>query len=201
MLDRRLEQMEAEGVKFKTNANVGEDISVDDLKKDFDAIVLTGGACDRRDLPAEGRELKGIYQAMEYLPMQNRLCEGDEKPDGFISAEGKDVVIIGGGDTGADCLGTANRQGAKSVHQLEIMPKPPTTRAEDNPWPEWPRIFPASRSPTISSCKPTWLQRSRKPTWFCWRWVFLVQRNRACSNNWVVSWTHAAMSLPIQRPG
>ncbi|MEQ8938095.1 MAG: glutamate synthase subunit beta, partial [Gammaproteobacteria bacterium] len=141
VLDRRLEQMEAEGVKFKTNANVGENISVDDLKNDFDAIVLTGGACDRRDLPAEGRELKGIYQAMEYLPMQNRLCEGDAKPDNFISAEGKDVVIIGGGDTGADCLGTANRQGAKSVHQLEIMPKPPSTRAEDNPWPEWPRIF------------------------------------------------------------
>ncbi|MEQ8426398.1 MAG: glutamate synthase subunit beta [Gammaproteobacteria bacterium] len=141
VLDRRLEQMEAEGVKFKTKANVGENISVDDLKKDFDAIVLTGGACDRRDLPAEGRELKGIYQAMEYLPMQNRLCEGDAKPDNFISAEGKHVVIIGGGDTGADCLGTANRQGAKSVHQLEIMPKPPSTRAEDNPWPEWPRIF------------------------------------------------------------
>ena len=141
VLDRRLEQMEAEGVKFQVNANVGENISVDDLKSDYDALLLTGGACDRRDLPIEGRELNGIYQAMEYLPMQNRLCEGDEQAPDFISAEGKHVVIIGGGDTGADCLGTANRQGCASVHQLEIMPKPPETRAMDNPWPEWPRIF------------------------------------------------------------
>ncbi len=141
VLDRRLEQMEAEGVKFKTNANVGIDIAIDDLKNDFDAVLLTGGACERRDLPIEGRELNGIHQAMEYLPMQNRLCEGDEQPDTFISAEGKHVIIIGGGDTGADCLGTSNRQGCASVHQLEIMPKPPQTRAIDNPWPEWPRIF------------------------------------------------------------
>lgn len=141
VLDRRMQQMEAEGVTFRTNAHVGENISVDQLRKEFDAVILTGGACDRRDLPIEGRELKGIHQAMEYLPMQNRLCEGDAKADNFISAKGKHVVIIGGGDTGADCLGTANRQGALSVHQLEIMPKPPANRAEDNPWPEWPRIF------------------------------------------------------------
>ena len=141
VLDRRMQQMEAEGVIFKTNAHVGVNVAVEDLRKDFDALILTGGACERRDLPAEGRELKGIHQAMEYLPMQNRLCEGDSKPDNFISAKDKHVVIIGGGDTGADCLGTANRQGAKSVHQLEIMPKPPQTRAENNPWPEWPRIF------------------------------------------------------------
>ncbi|MEM8843990.1 MAG: glutamate synthase subunit beta [Pseudomonadota bacterium] len=141
VLDRRMQQMEAEGVTFETDAHVGVNISVDDLRNDFDAIILTGGACHRRDLPIEGRELKGIHQAMEYLPMQNRLCEGDTKSDNFISAEGKHVVIIGGGDTGADCLGTANRQGALSVHQLEIMPKPPTHRAENNPWPEWPRIF------------------------------------------------------------
>jgi len=140
-LDRRLEQMEAEGVTFKTNAHVGDNISVDDIRADFDALILTGGACEARDLPAEGRELNGIHQAMEFLPMQNRLCEGDDKPDNFISAEGKHVVIIGGGDTGADCLGTSNRQGCASVHQLEIMAKPPTTRPEDNPWPEWPRIF------------------------------------------------------------
>ncbi len=141
VLDRRMQQMEAEGVTFKTNAHVGVDISVDDLRKEYDALLLTGGACERRDLPAEGRELKGIYQAMEYLPMQNRLCEGDDRPDDFIDAKDKHVVIIGGGDTGADCLGTANRQGAKSVHQLEIMPKPPEARGESNPWPEWPRIF------------------------------------------------------------
>ena len=141
VLDRRLQQMQAEGVQFKTNAHVGKNVSVDDIRADFDALLLTGGACAARDLPVEGRELKGIHQAMEYLPMQNRVCEGDAKPDNFISAEGKHVIIIGGGDTGADCLGTANRQGAKSVHQLEIMPKPPNVRPEDNPWPEWPRIF------------------------------------------------------------
>ena len=140
-LERRLEQMAAEGVTFKTNAHVGDNISVDDVRADFDALILTGGACEARDLPADGRELNGIHQAMEYLPMQNRLCEGDDKPDNFISAEGKHVVIIGGGDTGADCLGTVNRQGCASVHQLEIMEKPPTVRAEENPWPEWPRIF------------------------------------------------------------
>ena len=141
VLDRRMEQMSAEGVTFKTNVHVGVDIAVEDLKQDFDALLLTGGSCERRDLPAEGRELKGIYQAMEYLPMQNRACEGNPKPDNFIDAKDKHVVIIGGGDTGTDCLGTANRQGAKSVHQLEIMAKPPETRTEDNPWPEWPRIF------------------------------------------------------------
>ncbi len=141
VIDRRMEQMIAEGVTFKTNTHVGENISVDELRNTFDALVLTGGACEARDLPVEGRELNGIHQAMEFLPMQNRLCEGDAKPDNFINAEGKNVVIIGGGDTGADCLGTSNRQGAKSVHQLEIMPKPPEARAENNPWPEWPRIF------------------------------------------------------------
>ena len=140
-LDRRLEQMETEGVIFKTNANVGKDVSIKYLQKEFDAILLSGGATHARDLPAEGRELNGIHQAMEFLPMQNKVCEGDDRPDNFISAEGKHVVIIGGGDTGADCLGTVNRQGCKSVHQLEIMPKPPSVRAEDNPWPEWPRIF------------------------------------------------------------
>ncbi len=141
VIDRRMEQMIAEGVTFKTNMHVGENVAVDELKKEYDALILTGGACEARDLPAEGRELNGIHQAMEFLPMQNRLCEGDDKPDNFISAEGKHVVIIGGGDTGADCLGTSNRQGAKSVHQLEIMPKPPEARQENNPWPEWPRVF------------------------------------------------------------
>ena len=141
VLDRRMQQMEAEGVTFKTNMNVGENVSVDELREEYDALVLTGGACERRDLPIEGRELKGVHQAMEYLPMQNHICEGDSPADSFISAKDKHVVIIGGGDTGADCLGTANRQGAKSVHQLEIMPKPPNLRAEDNPWPEWPRVY------------------------------------------------------------
>jgi len=141
VIDRRMQQMIAEGVIFKTNTHVGKNISVDDLRNEFDALILTGGACAARDLPAEGRELNGIHQAMDFLPMQNKLCEGDAKSENFISAEGKHVVIIGGGDTGADCLGTSNRQGAKSVHQLEIMPKPPEARTANNPWPEWPRIF------------------------------------------------------------
>lgn len=141
VIDRRMEQMIAEGVTFKTNTHVGENISVDDLRNEYDALILTGGACAARDLPAEGRELNGIHQAMEFLPMQNKVCEGDSEPDDFISAKDKHVVIIGGGDTGADCLGTSNRHGAKSVHQLEIMPKPPEARGSDNPWPEWPRIF------------------------------------------------------------
>ncbi|MEJ2071349.1 MAG: glutamate synthase subunit beta [Syntrophobacterales bacterium] len=143
VLDRRLKQMEEEGVVFKPNANVGVDIDANELKKEFDAVLLAGGATAMRELPIEGSDLNGVHQAMVYLPLQNRRCEGDEVPDEeFISAEGKNVVIIGGGDTGADCLGTANRQGAKSVHMLEIMPQPPAARQwERNPWPEWPQIF------------------------------------------------------------
>ncbi len=138
-LDRRLDQMEKEGVEFITNAHVGENISVDQLKQDYDAILLAGGACAPRDLSAPGRDLTGIYYAMDYLTLQNKQCEGDDVE--VIDAKDKHVVIIGGGDTGADCLGTANRHGAASVYQLEIMPKPPAGRSEDNPWPEWPRIY------------------------------------------------------------
>jgi len=142
VLDRRLQQMQAEGVVFKPDSHVGMDINANDLCQEYDAVLLSGGATTRRELPVPGRGLDGIHQAMDYLPLQNRRCEGDNiDPEAFISAEGRHVVIIGGGDTGADCLGTANRQGAKSVHQLEIMPKPPDSRAEDNPWPEWPRIY------------------------------------------------------------
>ncbi|MGH8119526.1 MAG: glutamate synthase subunit beta [Gammaproteobacteria bacterium] len=142
VLDRRLDQMRTEGVTFEINSHVGVNISVAELKKNFDALVLTGGACAARDLPVPGRDLQGIYQAMTYLPMQNRRCEGDQIPDDqFISARDKRVVIIGGGDTGADCLGTVNRQRAVSVHQLEILPRPPAMRAASNPWPEWPLIF------------------------------------------------------------
>ena len=142
VLDRRLDQMRAEGVTFEINSHVGVNVSVTELKKNFDALTLTGGACAARDLPVPGRDLQGIYQAMTYLPMQNRRCEGDQIPDDqFISARDKRVVIIGGGDTGADCLGTVNRQGAVSVHQLEILPRPPAMRAASNPWPEWPFIF------------------------------------------------------------
>jgi glutamate synthase (NADPH/NADH) small chain len=115
---------------------------VEALRGDFDALLLCGGACAPRDLPIPGRALGGVHFAMDYLTLQNRRCAGDAVPDaGFISAQGKRVVIIGGGDTGADCLGTAHRQGALEIHQLEILPQPPETRDPDNPWPQWPNVY------------------------------------------------------------
>jgi len=142
VLDRRLNIMHEEGITFQTNADVGVNVSVEDLRRDFDSILLAGGATLPRDLPVPGRELKGIYFAMQFLPLQNKRCEGDIIPDSeFISAKDKHVVIIGGGDTGADCLGTVHRQGARSVVQFELLPKPPLDRALDNPWPNWPNIF------------------------------------------------------------
>jgi len=142
VLDRRLEQMRAEGVVFRAAVNVGVDISVSELRERFAAVLLAGGATIARDLPVPGRDLAGIHQAMDYLTLQNRRCAGDAIDDqAFISAHDKHVVIIGGGDTGADCIGTAHRQGARSVTSLEIMPQPPAARPGDNPWPEWPRIF------------------------------------------------------------
>jgi glutamate synthase (NADPH) small chain len=139
IIDRRLEQMTAEGVKFVTNAAVGQDVSVHDLRHDFDAIVLAGGAEHPRELQVPGRELKGIHFAMEFLPQQNKRCHGDVlDPAQDILATGKRVVIIGGGDTGADCLGTCHRQKPISVHQFEIMPKPPEERSPSTPWPLWP---------------------------------------------------------------
>jgi glutamate synthase (NADPH/NADH) small chain len=144
-IDRRLAQMEAEGTVFKAGVNVGVDIKARQLRESFDAIVLAGGATAARDLPIPGRELIGIHQAMEYLPQANRVQLGDliADPDGLppINAKGKKVVIIGGGDTGADCLGTAHRQGAATVHQFEIMPRPPETRADQTPWPTYPLMY------------------------------------------------------------
>jgi glutamate synthase (NADPH/NADH) small chain len=142
ILDRRLQLMRDEGVLFRTNANVGVNVKTDVLSEEFDAILLAGGATAPRDLQVPGRELEGIYFAMEYLPLQNRRNEGDVVPsDAFISAKDKKVVIIGGGDTGADCLGTAHRQGARSIYQLELLDRPPSQRAAENPWPTWPNIF------------------------------------------------------------
>ena len=143
VLDRRLEQMKAEGTEFRVNANVGGNVPVQEVRREFDAIVLAGGATASRDLPIPGRELGGIHQAMEYLPLSNRVVAGDiaQTP---ITAARKNVVIIGGGDTGADCLGTANRQGAVGVVQLEIMPRPPETRADSTPWPTWPLMYMSS---------------------------------------------------------
>jgi glutamate synthase (NADPH/NADH) small chain len=139
-LDRRMAQMEAEGTVFRTSVDIGTDISADELKADNDIVVLAGGATQWRDLPIPGREGGNILQAMEFLPPANKVQEGDleEHP---TSAEGLDVIIIGGGDTGADCLGTVLRHGAKSVHQFEIMPEPPGERAASNPWPAWPMIL------------------------------------------------------------
>jgi glutamate synthase (NADPH/NADH) small chain len=138
-VDRRLEQMTAEGVQFFTKSHVGQSIPVQDLRKEFDAIVLAGGAEQPRDLSVPGRELKGIHFAMEFLPQQNRRNVGDVLETGSeILATGKRVVIIGGGDTGADCLGTCHRQKAFSVEQFEILPMPPQERAPQTPWPLWP---------------------------------------------------------------
>ena len=141
-LNRRLDIMRAEGVRFRTGVNVGVDLPAQQLRGEHDAVLLAGGAGWPRDLDVPGRELGGIHFAMEFLTQQNRVCEGDAVPDGqFISAAGKRVVIIGGGDTGADCLGTVHRQGALSVAQFELLPRPPDVRGADNPWPTWPNVF------------------------------------------------------------
>jgi glutamate synthase (NADPH/NADH) small chain len=139
LIDRRIEQMRAEGVEFAPNSHVGGNVPVDTLRRDYDAILLAGGAEHPRDLSVPGRELKGIHFAMQFLPQQNRRCEGDIVPETeAILAGGKRVVIIGGGDTGADCLGTTHRHKALSVHQFELLPKPPDARAPSTPWPLWP---------------------------------------------------------------
>ncbi|MCC6856956.1 MAG: glutamate synthase subunit beta [Bryobacterales bacterium] len=138
-VDRRLGLMEEEGIRFQTNAHVGRNVSVEDLRAEFDAILLAGGAEQPRDLPVPGRELKGIHFAMEFLPQQNRRNAGDRPAaETEILAAGKRVVIIGGGDTGADCLGTSHRQKALAVHQFELLPRPPEERSPLTPWPLWP---------------------------------------------------------------
>ena len=139
-IERRIDQMRSEGTVFRTNAVVGENVDIDVLVASNDAVVLACGATAWRDLPVAGRELNNIYQAMEYLPPANKVQQGDLAAP-TISATGKHVVIIGGGDTGADCLGTAHRQGAASVTQLEILPQPPATRATENPWPQWSFVY------------------------------------------------------------
>jgi glutamate synthase (NADPH/NADH) small chain len=146
-VDRRVKIMEAEGITFVTNADVGKSIKVDQLRRDFDAIVLCGGSTKARDIDVPGRNLRGIYLAMDYLPQQNKRNLGDNVPE-FIDAAGKHVIILGGGDTGADCLGTALRQGCKSVRQFELLPRPVDARSPEavldgkvRPWPEWPMVF------------------------------------------------------------
>ena len=141
-LDRRLAIMEEEEITFRTGCHIGVNVSAEELRREFEAVVLAGGAAAPRDLKVPGRELTGVHFAMEFLPLQNRRNEGDKIPDEqFITAKDKHVIIIGGGDTGADCLGTVHRQGARSVHQLELLSRPTDTRPENNPWPLWPNIF------------------------------------------------------------
>ncbi len=145
LIDFRMKQMEAEGVTFRAGTNVGVDVTTDELRDQFDAIVIAAGSTKPRDLPIPGRELDGVHFAMDFLPQQNKVVAGDRVPEQIL-ATGKHVIILGGGDTGSDCLGTSNRQGAKSVHQFELMPQPPDGRTEHMPWPYWPMIMRTSSS-------------------------------------------------------
>jgi glutamate synthase (NADPH/NADH) small chain len=138
---RRIKQMEDEGIKFLTNTEVGKDYPAEKLLQEFDAVILCTGATRPRDLPIEGRQLQGIHFAMEFLQANTKALLDGHQNGTFISAAGKDVVIIGGGDTGTDCVGTSMRHGCKSLVQLEILPRPPEERAPDNPWPEWPKVY------------------------------------------------------------
>jgi glutamate synthase (NADPH/NADH) small chain len=141
VVQRRLDQMTAEGIQFVCNTEVGKDISSEQLLKDFDAIVLCTGATKPRDLPIEGRNLKGVHFAMEFLAANTKAVLDGNKNGNYISASGKDVMVIGGGDTGTDCVGTSMRHGCNSIVQVEILPKPPMERQPDNPWPEWPKVY------------------------------------------------------------
>ena len=145
VVQRRVDLMSEEGVTFMTNTNVGVDLPVEQLLSEFDAVCLAIGSTDARELDVPGRELDGVHLAMDYLTQQNRVLSGEEIPEGErIDAEGKRVVILGGGDTGADCLGTAHRQGAEVVHQIELLAEPPEERPGNNPWPQWPMILRSS---------------------------------------------------------
>jgi glutamate synthase (NADPH/NADH) small chain len=156
IIDRRIEQLNAEGVDFQTGVDVGEDISAHYLKKMFDCICLTMGAGQPRDLNVPGRGYENIIFAMDYLTAQNKLCSDESLDESkIITAKNKVVVVIGGGDTGSDCVGTARRQGAKEIHQLEILPEPPQDRPPDTPWPEWPRIMRTSSSHE-EGCQRQW---------------------------------------------
>ena len=142
LIDRRMSQMKLEGVELKANAHIGVDISFDDLNQEFDAIAFCGGSEKPRDLPVEGRELDGVHFAMEFLTTNTQgLLELKDVTRFETAAKNKDVVVIGGGDTGTDCVGTSVRHGCNTVTQLEIMPRPPDERAPDNPWPEWPKVY------------------------------------------------------------
>ncbi len=161
VLDRRLQVMKAEGIRFKTNANVGVNIDVNDLRRDYDAIVLCGGSTIPRDLPIEGRKLNGIHFAMDFLEQNNKRVAGDEIPENeILMATDKNVVVIGGGDTGSDCVGTSNRHRAKSITQIELLAQPPDTRDESTPWPLWPMQLRTSSSHE-EGCDRHWAQLTK----------------------------------------
>ncbi|MFO8002116.1 MAG: glutamate synthase subunit beta [Marinilabilia sp.] len=162
VIDRRLRIFEAEGIEFKTNTEVGKDIPGEELNRTYDAVVLAIGAMQPRDLPVEGRDLKGVHFAMDYLKQQNKVNRGETfSPEEHIHAKGKKVMVIGGGDTGSDCVGTANRQRASKVTQIEIMPKPPASRTPDNPWPYWPNVLKVSSSHD-EGCERMWSLSTRR---------------------------------------
>ena len=162
VIDRRLAIFEQEGIIFKTNTAVGEDIKGEDLLRDFDAVVLTIGAMKPRDLPVEGRELNGVHFAMDFLKQQNKVNRGEQFTNGErLIASNKNVLVIGGGDTGSDCVGTSIRQKAKSVTQIEILPKPPKNRASGNPWPYWPTVLKTSTSHE-EGCERRWSLNTKR---------------------------------------
>ncbi len=162
VIDRRMSQMATEGVEFRPNTHVGVDITADKLQEEFDAVVLTGGSEQPRDLPIPGRELEGVYFAMDFLRTNSRRVQGDEIPEeDFISAKGKNVVVIGGGDTGSDCIGTSTRHGALSVTQLEILPKPPEKENKELTWPNWPNKLRTSSSHE-EGCERMWSVTTKK---------------------------------------
>jgi NAD(P)H-dependent glutamate synthase small subunit len=181
IIDRRLGQLAAEGVEFQTGLIVGEDISARYLRKMFDCICLTMGAGRPRDLSVQGRGYENIVFAMDYLSWQNKLCAGElDSESGMITAKDKTVVVIGGGDTGSDCVGTARRQGAKKIYQLEILPEPPDSRPPDTPWPMWPRIMRTSSSHE-EGCERRWSIMTRKLSGYETR----VGELHACKVEWI----------------
>ncbi|MEM9992209.1 MAG: glutamate synthase subunit beta [Bacteroidota bacterium] len=162
VVERRVALMEAEGVRFRTSTNVGVDISAEELQAQFDAVVLCGGSTIPRDLPIEGRELEGVYFAMDFLKQNNKRVAGDNIPtDVTLSAKDRNVLVIGGGDTGSDCVGTSNRHGATTVTQIELLAKPPATRSEDTPWPLWPMQLRTSSSHE-EGCERKWAILTKK---------------------------------------
>ncbi len=180
ILDRRLDQLRAEGVEFQCDVTIGEDISPKYLRTRFDAVCLTMGAGEPRNLGVPGRGLENVHFAMDYLAQQNRLNAGEEVPEADrIDAAGKIVVVIGGGDTGSDCVGTARRQGAEEIHQIEILPKPPDTTPDDTPWPTWPRVLRTSTSHE-EGCKRRWCVLTKRLTGVGVR----VSRLHGCEVEW-----------------